>query len=347
MNKRIALLALGLAAIGSGAGGVYGTSIGNLPICDAGPKQIVNCTGPVTMVQLDGTQSIDPLGGTLQFRWEVGPNPRVSILNELTATPTLMFDMTGSCNERVEAFLIVRNQAGKSVCSTMVTVADFEPPTLVVPPDVAVGPKDSTAPSATGFPTVTDNCNPNPTVTFVDTPIGKEKIQRRWIASDGCRKTTAIQELFFVFDGFAHVDFLPGQCPNGLNVGFQAGGTFGGGVLGNAIDSTTVDLGSITVQRVSFFNQAVGGTPAGPAVAPISATLGDIGTPFIGDPCECTSLGPDGTLDVDLLFDLQQFVTVLGLDQVPNGTTVPLLVRGKFLDGEVFEGVDCVVVTGN
>jgi len=346
MNKRMTVWALGLAALGSGAGGSVAAEGGNLPLCDAGPDQVVECTGPVTLVQLDGTNSIDPLGGTLSFRWEVDPNPRVTITGELTATPTLSFDMAGTCIESVTAFLIVKNAVGPSVCTTNVTVGDFTAPRAACPPNVALQPGDSTAPSATGFPVILDDCNPNPTVTWNDTLVGDEKIIRVWRITDGCNRTSCVQELFFVSDGFAHVDFLPGQCPNGLNVGgFLGGGTFGGGVLGNAIDSTTIDLPTITVSRVDFFQDTP--APVGPTVSPVSATLNDVGTPFIGDPCECTGLGPDGTIDVDLLFDLQEFVTVLGLDQLPNGTEVPLLVRGQFLDGSVFEGVDCVVITGN
>lgn len=346
MNKRITLLAIGLAALGAGASNDFqGTSMGNLPICKAGPDETLNCNGVVTTVQLDGTGSIDPLGQGLRYRWEITQNPKVTLTDELTATPTLTFNMAGSCLETVDVFLIVTNQVGKSTCKKTVTVGDFEPPTVICPPNAAVPPGGSIDPNDTGFPIVSDNCNPNPTVIWFDIPVGNEKIQRVWRVSDGCRTTTCIQELFFVFNGFAHFDLLPGQCPNGLSVGLDSGGgTFGGGVLGNAVDSSDIDLGSITVSRVTFFSMTSGGTPIGPSVAPVSAVLNDVGTPFIGDQCECTGLGPDGTLDVDLQFDLTEFITVLGLDQVPSGTEVPLLVRGKFLDGTVFEGIDCVLV---
>ncbi|MBZ5565188.1 MAG: hypothetical protein LAP13_22555 [Acidobacteriia bacterium] len=72
LNHRVRRIDLGSGVIttvaGSGSGG------GNeAPVADAGHDQILECTSPEgTLVQLDGSESSDPEGGTLALRW-TGP----------------------------------------------------------------------------------------------------------------------------------------------------------------------------------------------------------------------------------------------------------------------------------
>jgi hypothetical protein len=57
-------------------------------------------------------------------------------------------------------------------CTFTVTVSDTVDPTIVCPPDALVQCPNPTTPSATGTATASDNCDPNPDVTFVDaTPL--------------------------------------------------------------------------------------------------------------------------------------------------------------------------------
>jgi hypothetical protein len=53
-------------------------------------------------------------------------------------------------------------------CTFTVTVNDTVDPVIVCPPDALVQCPDPTTPSATGSATATDNCDPDPDVTFVD-----------------------------------------------------------------------------------------------------------------------------------------------------------------------------------
>ncbi len=78
--------------------------------------------------------------------------------------------------------------------------------------------------------------------------------------------------------------------------------------------------------------------PPGPG-----STIEDVATPFSGEPCDCHSLGGDGTDDLSLKFKTEDVVEALGLGGLENGALVPLIVTGKLLDGRTFTSdTDCI-----
>jgi hypothetical protein len=161
-------------------------------------------------------------------------------------------------------------------------------------------------------------------------------------------------------DSKPHLDILPGHCPNNVTVNDNGCGdgdsgvggdddlarvrantlvpTVNVGLLGNAFDVTQVNLGSV---RLSLVNLNVDGGE----IAPLNAVFQDVGTPFEGTSCHCTSAGPDGILDISMLFDKQEMIDTFGLNDFPNHAQVPVKSTGMLNDGEAIFGVrDCIRV---
>ncbi len=76
------------------------------------------------------------------------------------------------------------------------TTLDLAPPTLSLPPDVDITWCDPSDPIYTGQATATDNCDPNPNVTYEDA-VQDDTIFRTWQATDACGNTaTAVQAIY-------------------------------------------------------------------------------------------------------------------------------------------------------
>lgn len=106
-------------------------------------------------------------------------------------TPTVSFsdEEAGACPAVLTRTWTATNDAGSATCVQTITRIDVTPPTLECPDDVTVECDASTDPNATGTPTVSDNCDPNPTLTHTDTVSMGETtttITRTWTARDAC-----------------------------------------------------------------------------------------------------------------------------------------------------------------
>lgn len=113
-------------------------------------------------------------------------------------------------------------------CVQVITVSDTLPPMIQCPPDIIVGPDQSTAPAATGQATATDACDPSSLLTYSDSvvegpyPVLKI-ITRTWTASDDCANSATCTQIIQVVDPASRcVDF------ESLKVGtvYSVGNTF-------------------------------------------------------------------------------------------------------------------------
>ena len=76
---------------------------------------------------------------------------------------------------------------------------------------------------------------------------------------------------------------------------------------------------------------------------PLSATFHDVGTPFDGTSCNCTSAGADGVLDIKMRFSRQDMIDTFGLDTFANHVLVPMKVTGMVVGGRAIFGTrDCI-----
>jgi hypothetical protein len=316
---------------------------GPLPSCSAGAAQIVECLGSVTAVQLDATASTNPASGALTYKWEICNDPRLSLDDPTSATPTLFVDLQGTCTVTCTIGLAVRNKFGVSNCSTVVTVHDTTAPSITCPADVVVLQGDPTDPSATGSATATDLRDPAPVIGYVDDlSQGPDTILRTWSADDGCQTSSCVQAITILPPAVkeAHFDVRPGSCPNLIEVDASGGSVavLPTSLLGNDFDVTQVELSSLTLKRGSAFMDG------SVSVLPMETSFVDKGTPFIGDPCGCNTLGSDGILDLSVAFNKFDVVSAFALEQEPNGAVIELELSGLLFDGTPFTAHDCIVI---
>jgi len=330
----------------------------HLPVCDSGGPYVGECNGLPMSLQLDGSNSYDPNGLPLQFKWGIICG-NAWLDDPTSPTPTLFIDTTGICaGACLRVRLKVSSAGGVSDCVTSINFQDSTPPVITCPPDITITSNQPTDPGKTGFATATDGCNPSPTLTWVDqganmvTGIGQTTITRTWTADDGCQQSSCVQKITIVPFIEGHFDIQPQVCPNPFPLGEAPLATMAGSILGNEIDVIDVDPQSIYITKVnlelaSSFNPKLGGGGGVPwdQIRPVGISIGDSETPFDGpNVCDCQSSGPDGVLDMDLLFDRLHLIEAFELGNEPPGTEVILEINGKLFDGSPFKATDCIVV---
>lgn len=129
------------------------------------------------------------------------------------------------------------------------------------------------------------------------------------------------------------VDVKPGSCPNVFNP--TKHGSLGVAIAGSAsLDVTTIDADTIRLE----------------GVAPSSSAVRDVTTPYTspnGAPSscdQCTALGPDGTPDLNLVFDSRAVGAALGDTKRGQCRVVHLV--GMLRDGTPITGEDVLTISG-
>lgn len=309
-------------------------------VCDAGGPYFVDCGGSLTTVQLDGSGSV----GATSYHWSTTCHDAY-FSDDSIVNPVLYIVGGSTCGECCQVRLTVSRGDLHRSCSSPVRVRDNTPPVIQCPELFKLICGGSTAPSNTGFATATDNCDPNPTITykdklkFQDCPAERleHTIERTWKAKDHCGNwVTCLQEIHVVKIP-VQVDALPGACPNVLSG--KDCSLFPIAVLG----SDTFDVTKIQWNSVKLFGEHCAGGP----VHPKEVRLQDVASPFPGGDteCACHDLNGDGKLDLNLKFRRSSLVCALGLNELPSGTPVRIVITGKLqCDGCHFVGTDCIVV---
>jgi len=107
-----------------------------------------------------------------------------------------------SCNNTITRTWIASDTCGNTASySQTITVSDTTAPVLTCPPDKTVDEYSSTDPSATGWATASDNCDPSPTIIYSDVTSGGAStvITRTWVATDCAgNHTTCVQTIALV-----------------------------------------------------------------------------------------------------------------------------------------------------
>jgi len=304
------------------------------PICDPGkPVYKVECTGPTTSVQLDGTGSTGT--GRLTFFWaESCPN---AYFDDPTSPMPILTLEVGSCFEECGGIkLTVTDSTGSSTCGTAVVVVDTTPPELTCPPNVTVGAGEPTDPDHTGTATASDACAGALAVTWEDEVV-ENVITRTWSTTDGCFPQTCVQTITIeAGEEEPGLDIKPTSCPNPINV--KSKGVIPVAITGaSGFDVGLIDPSSLLLSR----HDGVGGS-----VAPVEGRMriSDTATPFSGELCDCHGYGADGFLDLNMKFVKQDVVSALLLASVPDKTTLQLDLSGKLMDGSPFTVSDCIRV---
>ena len=317
------------------------------PVCDAGGPYVAECNGPLASVQLDGTGSYDPSGKPLRFKWSIECGSGY-LDNPKSATPTLFHPMTACSITCGRVDLFVFSPSGVSSCGTDVSFLDTTPPVTTCPPNVSVLSGDPFDPSVTGFATALDTCQTAPVITWSDATFpgqvpDQTLVVRTWVADDGCQSSTCDQEITIAPYLIPHVDVRPLECPNPFSLGGMANAATNVpvSVLGNAFDPGAINPDTVRMSKGTFTGISEGTVDF---IKPLTFSIGDTETPFIGPLCDCHAVGPDNFLDLNLRFSEQQMKFGLGLVNEPIGSEVPLTISGLLLDGTPWAGVDCVLI---
>ena len=102
-----------------------------------------------------------------------------------------------------------------STCLQTVTVDDSTPPVIICPADPFVECSAGVEPVLTGTATATDNCDPEPVLTFTDVTVGsfictqEYLILRTWVATDACGNTSSCMQSVVVDDSTPPVIICP------------------------------------------------------------------------------------------------------------------------------------------
>jgi hypothetical protein len=154
------------------------------PTANAGPDQVLECQGALTVATLDGSGSTDPDGGALSFAWREG----ATLLG--TGSPLIVRLPSGAHT----LTLTVTDPGGLSASDTlMITIRDTTPPVVTCPGNVTAvtAPGQCLAAVSPGTATALDRCDGALAVTAVRSdsrtlsdpyPVGVTTIT--WSATD-------------------------------------------------------------------------------------------------------------------------------------------------------------------
>jgi hypothetical protein len=123
------------------------------------------------------------------------------------------------------------------------------------------------------------------------------------------------------------LDIKPQSCPNPFNVNTK--GVLPVAILGTEdFDVMTVDPSTVVLE----------------GVPPLRWSFEDVSTPVVDpmEPCECTTHGADGYMDMTLKFDHQAIAAALGM--VYDGEVRVLSLEAFTYDDVAIEGKDCVII---
>lgn len=307
-------------------------------ICDAGGPYAVDLASPFVTVQMDGTGST----GAQNYVWNV-TYPGAYFDDASLQNPTLLIPVSGTCGFDVEVCLLVKTLDVWSTCCTNVRVGERVAPVIVCPDTDKVISGMSTSPAVLGSATATDNCDQNVTVTHTDVIIQPAcpadrfayVIERTWRATDDDGNVSTCVQYIDVVRAFAHLDVLPGACPNLYNRRLR--GTLPIAIVG----APGFDVTQIQWNTVRLFGRDCS---AGP-ILPTSMANGDVATPFVNSlDCHCTTANGDGTLDLVAQFSYSQINTAFNLVQANKGETFVVVVTGELTNGVRFIAQDCFTI---
>ena len=183
------------------------------PICEIAESDVVECSGDVTSILLDGSGSFDPDGDELTFAWSVDC-PEASFDDPSSPTPNLIVESSGQCAIACSVTLLVSDDSdASSECSIGISVVDTTEPSLIVPAPITI---ECSSPS--GVPvsdpriqawlssvSASDSCNgvtiTNDASEFFGSTcgVGNETIVT-FTATDNCGNTVSLESSITVVD---------------------------------------------------------------------------------------------------------------------------------------------------
>jgi len=343
MVRKLCSPRLALTATALGSLSLVALAGGGGPVCNNGGPYVLEATGPVTTVILDGSASTG--AGPLSFDWIAECLfLQPSFVHQAGVNPTYFMDLAGGCSRTCIVELKVTDVNNNfTKCATTVTVEDTTAPSITCPGDLDLTWGDPTDPANTGSATATDLVDPSPTIAFSDViipqngSIWEQRIIRTWTATDYCLNVSQCVQTITLLrptpDGVANFDFDINSCPNAFAP--IPGGTLDVVLLSSAgFDTRKVLNSSLTLRRIDTAAK----------VAPIGFAAKHMGSPVATNLGECNSNTLDGLIDLRVRFNKTAVISGLGLDLVKPGTTVDVLITGHEKSGKPFAIRDTILI---
>ncbi len=193
------------------------------PVLTCAPDKTIECDQPVVFNDPTVLDNCDP---------------QVTVTSADSTTP-------GNCPQSysvTRTWTAIDDCQNTSTCSQTITVVDSKPPVLVCPADLTIECTQPTDPPATGLATATDNCTPNPAVTFSDVqtpgvcPVAK-LIRRTWSVADDCGNIATCVQIITVIDPVPPVVICPPNVTIECGQSTEPSGTG----MATATDNCTLD----------------------------------------------------------------------------------------------------------
>ncbi|HUU45584.1 MAG TPA: T9SS type A sorting domain-containing protein, partial [Acidobacteriota bacterium] len=165
---------------------------------------VVTCPADVTIQCDESTDPANTGSATATDICDPAPaityadTPDMSACGGYTGTITRTWTATDDCG----------NSAS---CDQIITVIDTQDPVITCPADIAVACNGSTHPDDTGYPTVTDQCDQAPQISYADTQNGST-ITRVWTAEDACGNSASCSQTITAGDTEPPVIYCPANA---------------------------------------------------------------------------------------------------------------------------------------
>jgi formylglycine-generating enzyme required for sulfatase activity len=178
----------------SGSAYIFENICNEAPDANAGEDQTCD-TGPdgTAQIPLNGSDSNDPDGDALTYRWIIDGNQVATGVNPTIGLP---------CGTYTIELIVNDGTYDSEPDYIQVTVLDGTPPTIVCPNDVILECPADTSVAANGSATATDNCDDSPAITYSDVISGTcpKIIERTWTATDAADNSSSCVQVITVVD---------------------------------------------------------------------------------------------------------------------------------------------------
>ena len=157
----------------------------------------ITCPGNVT-IECDNDTNPTATGSAIGSD-NCDPDPSITYTDSTTA---------GTCGEATtitRIWTISDNAANSVVCTQLIELVDTTAPVVTCPAHVTIDCDGDTAPTATGEPTATDNCDTAVTFTYADNTTagscdGESLLKRTWTAMDSCGNQSSCDQFITLTD---------------------------------------------------------------------------------------------------------------------------------------------------
>ena len=198
------------------------------------------------------------------------PAPDITVVTDeadnCAIPPTVTF-VIDSSDGNLCPRIVYRSYRVEDACGNYITVqqtinvSDITPPVLTCPADVTVDCTDPFTPDDVGWVVATDNCDPDPSITYSDNYVAQNCpltyiVQRTWLVTDTCGNTSTCVQNISINDSNPPTISCPAdisiQCLDDLEQAFNSYAEFiaaGGSVIEDNLCSG-VDTSTFAIREV-------------------------------------------------------------------------------------------------